>query len=74
MKSIPVAFAAAMFLLISSLQGDLHAYLDPGTGSVAVQLILGGLVAALAAVRLYWGRVKGFFRRTREPEPTPDRR
>ena len=31
-----------------------HAYLDPGTGSIIVQALL-GLVAAIAvALRLYW--------------------
>jgi hypothetical protein len=53
----------AMFLLISHLQGGVHAYLDPGTGSIAIQLVLGGLVAAFATVKLYWDRLKAFVRR-----------
>jgi hypothetical protein len=53
----------AMFLLISHLQGELRAYLDPGTGSIAIQLLLGGLVAAFATVKLYWDRLKAFVRR-----------
>jgi hypothetical protein len=58
------ALFLAMVLLVSQLQGGtLHAYLDPGTGSIALQLILGGVVAALATVRLYWDRLKTFLRR-----------
>jgi hypothetical protein len=53
----------AMFLLISHLQGGLRAYLDPGTGSIAIQLVLGGLVAAFATAKLYWDRLKAFVRR-----------
>lgn len=57
------ALFAAMFLFVSQLSGDVQAYLDPGTGSVALQLILGGIVAALATIRLYWDRLKGLLRR-----------
>jgi hypothetical protein len=34
------------------------AYLDPGSGSAALQLILAGLFAALFCLRLFWSRVK----------------
>ena len=33
------------------------AYLDPGTGSMIVQLLVGGLAAAGVALKLYWRRV-----------------
>ncbi len=38
-----------------------HAYLDPGTGSMILQVILGGVAAASVALKLYWQRIKGFF-------------
>lgn len=61
---ITAALFLAMFLFVSHLQGGtVQAYLDPGTGSIALQVILGGMVAALAAVRLYWDRLKTFLRR-----------
>ena len=34
-----------------------HAYLDPGSGSMMVQLLLGGVAGAVVLVRLYWGRL-----------------
>jgi hypothetical protein len=40
-----------------------QAYLDPGTGSLVLQLILGGAIAATAAIKLYWQRTKDIFRR-----------
>ena len=40
-----------------------HAYLDPGTGSYFIQIALAVLVGALFAVRLFWGRIKAFFRK-----------
>lgn len=36
-------------------------YLDPTTGSIAFQAAIGGLLAATAAVRLYWRRVSELF-------------
>jgi hypothetical protein len=33
------------------------AYVDPGTGSMVLQLTLAGLAAGLAALRLFWRRI-----------------
>jgi len=38
------------------------AYIDPGTGSYVVQLMLAGLLGALFALKVFWRRVLGFFR------------
>jgi hypothetical protein len=73
MRVINVALFVAMFLFVSHLSGSLQAYLDPGTGSMALQLLMGGIVAALATVRLYWDRMKTYFTRKgveRDSAPT----
>jgi hypothetical protein len=53
------------------------AYLDPGTGSMLVQLIVGGFAAAGVALKLYWRRFTRFFRRDKpelqSAEPDHDR-
>jgi hypothetical protein len=61
MRVITAALFVAMFVLVSHLQGSVEAYLDPGTGSMALQLLIAGLVGVLATVRLYWDRVRTFF-------------
>ena len=38
--------------------GPAHAYLDPGTGSMVIQLILGGVAGAMVILKLYWTRFK----------------
>ena len=63
MRVINVALFVAMFLFVSHLSGGLQAYLDPGTGSMAIQLLMGGVVALLATLRLYWDRMKTLFTR-----------
>jgi hypothetical protein len=60
MRMITAALFVAMFLLVSHLQGSVHAYLDPGTGSIALQLLIAGVVGALATIRLYWDRLRSF--------------
>lgn len=40
-----------------------YAYLDPGSGSVALQILLGFLLAATYSIKLYWSKVTEFFSR-----------
>jgi hypothetical protein len=47
------------------------AYLDPGTGSMLVQLLVGGVAAAAVTVKLYWHRLMRLLR-IRKDEPEPD--
>jgi hypothetical protein len=39
------------------------AYIDPGAGSLFVQAVIGGILAALYAIKLYWFRLKAGMRR-----------
>ena len=45
-----------------------HAYLDPGTGSYVLQLVLATIVGALFAVTLFWRRIKLFFKNLFSPQ------
>lgn len=38
-----------------------YAYLDPGTGSYILQMIIGALIGALFAIKIYWRRIIKFF-------------
>ena len=38
-----------------------YAYLDPGTGSILLQGLIGGIAAAIAFLSIYWQKVKAFF-------------
>lgn len=65
MQAVTVALFVAMFMFWSYLSGNVHAYLDPGTGSMALQLLVGGVVAVLATAKVYWARLKSFATRKR---------
>jgi len=41
--------------------GNAHAYIDPGTGSYVLQIIIGVALGAAFAVKVFWLRIKGFF-------------
>ncbi len=49
---------AALFFGMTSSQAQ--AYLDPGTGSMILQVILGGFAGLALAGRLYWHRFRSF--------------
>lgn len=38
-----------------------YAYLDPGTGSYALQILLAALFGALFTIKVYWQKLKAFF-------------
>lgn len=59
--------SAAALGAASGIDQQAFAYLDPGTGSMIIQLVLGGLVGLAAIGKLYWHRLKAFF--SREPDP-----
>lgn len=49
-------------------------YLDPGSASIILQMIGGGVVAAVVALKLFWRRILRVLHiRTDDPEadPTP---
>jgi hypothetical protein len=49
------------------------AYLDPGTGSILWQVVVGGLLAAAYTIRIYWSKVRIFFSKKADADnpPTP---
>lgn len=62
--SIQTIFSFSMLiaaLLFSIVPNTAHAYLDPGTGSMIVQVVIGGFLASLYTVKVYWQRIRAFF-------------
>jgi hypothetical protein len=50
-----------------------HAYLDPGSGSFLIQLLIAGAVGLAFILRGYWGKIKALFNRSStKPETTED--
>jgi hypothetical protein len=45
-----------------------YAYIDPGTGSIILQTILGFIAAGFSYCMFYWNKVKNFFKKNSKKE------
>lgn len=62
--SLPWLAVCVSFLVLGA-ERPLAAYLDPGSGSMLLQVVLGGVAAVGVVARLYWHRLTSLFRRKR---------
>ena len=63
MRSKPTtgsAILATSFLVLAATPA-VHAYIDAGTGSYMLQLLIAGLFAGAFAVKIYWKKIMGLF-------------
>jgi len=56
-------------ILLLLMFTDAIAYLDPGTGSMLLQVILGGIAAIGVAIKLYWHRLRAAFGMAKKADP-----
>jgi hypothetical protein len=47
-------------------------YLDPGSGSIIIQVLIASLLAAGVALRASWSKIQGFFGRKSKPADQDD--
>jgi len=52
-----------LFDIVSSPEKIDPLYLDPGSGSFLIQLIIASALGAALIIRTSWGRIKSFFKR-----------
>lgn len=57
-------------IFVVAFSGEALAYVDPGTGSYVLQIVIAGLVAGVFAIKTFWLQIVAFFgglfgRRTR---------
>ena len=55
---IRIAVYSAIFYFVLAV--PIHAYIDPGSGSYFLQLLIAGLLAGLYSLKIYWAKVRGF--------------
>jgi len=41
---------------------NVHAYIDAGTGSLIIQILIAGFIGGLFLMKVFWGKVKAFFK------------
>lgn len=53
-----VSFSVLLTTLVFGMMSQpAYAYLDPGTGSMILQILLGGIAGAALAGRFYWNKL-----------------
>ena len=58
----PVKFILILFVGLS-YSCPAAAYLDPGTGSLILQMLIAGIIGAMYTIKIYWYRLKIFVAR-----------
>ncbi|MHC4214827.1 MAG: hypothetical protein ACYSWP_15805 [Planctomycetota bacterium] len=60
-----IGYAVLLTLFFSDVAeaygGIFQAYIDPGTGSLIIQVLLAALIGAGFAVKIFWTKIKSFF-------------
>jgi hypothetical protein len=67
---IATAICLALVLMLAPLRAE--AYLDPASGSILLQVILGGVAGAAVALKLFWRRIRAFFGGSSSLDPGGD--
>ena len=67
----PICTAAASLIIAVCYSAPSHAYLDPGSGSLMLQVLLGGIAGLVVAGKLFWTRILTFlgFKKGDQPDP-----
>ena len=55
---LKIQIAVISLLLPGFIISDAYAYLDPGSGSIVIQAIIGALVGTGIAIKVYWEKLK----------------
>lgn len=69
-KQPSVFFLSIFMLVLLLLSPSVFAYLDPSTGSMVVSAIVGIFASIALALKTYWYKIKGFFRRADKQDPS----
>ncbi len=59
-RSPLLARILALGALLTLVPASAQAYIDPGTGSFLLQMLLAALLGLLMTLRLYWRKLKSF--------------
>lgn len=70
----PTRFVVIFLAILFGSHSSAYAYLDPGTGAMVVQLLLGGIAIGFAYFSHKFQLIKKFFSRNNNKEDDKDNR
>lgn len=53
----------ALIVILFILTSNVYGYIDPGTGSYVIQVLIAALVGASLGFKVYWKRIKTFLKK-----------
>jgi len=56
-------FSVYVAIFYFVLAAPIYAYIDPGSGSYFLQLLIAGLLAGLYFLKIYWAKIRSFLGR-----------
>jgi hypothetical protein len=62
MQPQKMPFMFGITAILAAAPFEALAYIDPGTGSMVLQLLLGGFAGAMVIGKLYWHQFLSFFK------------
>lgn len=65
---LPIISSFSIIFIVSIFPTPVYAYLDPGTGSYFFQILVGTIIGALFTVKMFWKKIKDFFKGRKEDE------
>jgi hypothetical protein len=65
MMQTRLVLGMAVFGVLIFAQDARAMYLDPGTGSMLIQITIASILSGLAILKMYWSKVSGIFRKKR---------
>ena len=69
-KQLTKTWLTVLTICLLSASPAAFAYLDPTTGSMVVSAIVGIFASIALAVKTYWYKIKGFFKRDSKQDST----
>lgn len=62
---LKLVLAVIIFFMFNT---NAFAYIDPGIGSIILQGFIGAIAAFSIAIKIYWQKIKSFFRKNKKKE------
>tara|TARA_B100000787_G_scaffold5257_1_gene3957 strand:- start:1554 stop:1766 length:213 start_codon:yes stop_codon:yes gene_type:complete len=56
------------FIFVIFISNNAFAYLDPGTGSIILQALVGAIAAGATYCSMYWQKIKSFFNKRQKKD------
>ena len=59
LKTTTILTLSFLYIILST--DTSHAYIDPGSGSMLLQVLIASILGMLTVIKIYWARLKTFF-------------